>query len=75
MNTYRVDRADSLHTPCGMNSILYIGDSPDDAAQVYTYADPGKDAWNQPNRAYGVIMSVWSASARAYIIKRSKGLY
>jgi len=75
MNKYRVDRADSLRTPCGMNSILYIGDSSDDAVQVYNHVDPGKDCWNQPNRAYGVILSVWSDGARDYIVKRSKGLY
>ncbi len=74
MNTYRVDRAMSLVTPCGMNSILYIGDSAYEAAKVYNYADPGKDAWNQPNAAYGVILSVWNPDANDYRIKRSKGL-
>lgn len=75
MNNYRVDRAMSLTVPCGMKSILYIGDSLNDALKVYTYADPGKDAWNQPNAAYGVILSVWNASANDYRVKRSKGLY
>lgn len=27
MNDYRVDRADSKTTPCGMTSIVYIGES------------------------------------------------
>jgi hypothetical protein len=75
MNKYRVDRADSLRTPAGMNSILYIGESFEEARKVYTYHEPGKDAWNQPNRAYGVLLSVWSANLNDYIVKCSKGLY
>ena len=75
MNTYRVDRANSLQTPCGMNSLLYIGDSLDEAVKVYSYMDPGKDWWNVPNSAYGVILSVWNADANEYRVKRSKGLY
>lgn len=75
MNKYRVDRSNTLSTPCGMNSLLYIGDNWDDARQVYNYVDTGKDAWNQPNDAYGVILSVWSDNLRDYIVKCSKGLY
>jgi hypothetical protein len=75
MNTYRVDRADSLQSPCGMNSLLYIGDNIDEAVKVYTYHDPGKDSWNVPNSAYGIILSVWNAGANEYRVKRSKGLY
>ena len=51
MNTYRVDRAmEGLSPPCGMNSILYIGDSRKCAEQVFNHMDGGKDSWNQPNR-------------------------
>lgn len=74
MNTYRVDRAMSLRVPCGMNSVCYIGDDPKAAAKVFEYLEPGKDAWNQPNPAYGLILSVWSDNLRDYIVKRSKGL-
>lgn len=75
MNKYRVDRANSLCVPCGMNSICYIGDSWDEARKVYTYLDTGKDAWNQPNPAYGVVLSVWNEVKNDYVIKCSKGLY
>jgi len=75
MNKYRVDRAMSLTVPCGMNSICYIGDSLDDAVTVFNYLDPHKDKWNQPNRAYGLLLSVWSDDSNDYIVKRSKGLY
>lgn len=72
MNTYRVDRVNQPAVPCGMNSLLYIGDSSRSAHATFDEADIGLDAWNQPNPAYGVIFSVWNGSE--FIIKRSKGL-
>ncbi len=75
MNEYRVDRANSLQVPCGANSIVYIGDSFEDARYVYNQTDPGKDAWNQPNATYGVLLSVWNPDTHDYRIKCSKGLY
>ena len=74
MNNYRVDRAMSATVPCGMNSILYIGDSWREARRVYAATAPGKDAWGQPNDAYGVLLSVWSDNLRWYDVKCSKGL-
>lgn len=73
MNTYRVDRADSLRVPCGMNSIRYIGDSWAQARAVFAQLDPGRDAWNQPNTAYGLLLSEWSDRAQDYVVKASKG--
>jgi len=67
MNTYRVDRADSLYTPCGMCSIVVITDSRREALQVFNRTEPGKDKWNQPNPAYGVLLSEWSALANNYL--------
>ncbi len=73
MNTYRVDRAISPVTPCGMNSIRYIGDSFKHAKQMFDFLQPGLDAWNQPNAAYGLILSVWSPERNDYIVKCRKG--
>ena len=66
MNKYRVDRADRGVTPCGMNSILYIGDNSRQALLVFRNATTGKDAWNQPNPEYGVILSEWSDKHNEY---------
>jgi hypothetical protein len=74
MNSYRVDRAMSTTVPCGMNSILYIGDSWDTARDVFHKASPGYDAWNKPNGAYGVILSAWDTARRDYIARAWKGL-
>ena len=71
-NEYRVDVASCKATPCGMNSIKYIGSSFSKAEKAFRDAETGKDAWNQPNAAYGVILSVWNGSE--YVVKMSKGL-
>lgn len=61
MNNYRVDRAkESPEPPVGMNSILYVGDSYTTAMHVYRHSVGGKNAWNQPNRDYGVMLSKWN---------------
>jgi hypothetical protein len=73
-NKYRVDRTDSLRVPCGMNSIVYIGARKGQASEAFSRAVPGLDAWNKPNPAYGVVLSVWDEQKQDYIIKRSKGL-
>ena len=74
MNKYRVDRVNSKIVPCGMNSILYIGDSFKQALAVYNRSDIGLDWWNKPNITYGVILSIWDDANREYVIKCSKGL-
>lgn len=73
MNTYRVDRNNAPVTPCGMNSILYIGDNYQQARKVYDAAQTGLDAWGQPNATYGVVLSVWNGES-AYVVKCMKGL-
>lgn len=73
MNTYRVDRANTLRTPCGMNSILYIGDDIVAAREAFAKARTGLDAWGQPNPDYGVLMSRWSNNLQDYVILQRKG--
>lgn len=72
MNKYRVDRASSRSVPCGMGSIRYIGDSWEEAVRTFRQLQAGLDAWNQPNPAYGVILSVWKVDK--YTVKLDKGL-
>ena len=72
MNDYRIDRANRRITPCGMNSILYIGDSHLKAEEVFHNAELGRDAWNNPNNEYGIIFSVWRNGE--YVVVASRGL-
>jgi len=74
MNTYRVDRNDSKsNVPCGMNSILYIGDSLRQAERVFNNAEAGINSWNQANANYGVTLSTWDSGRNDYVVKRFKG--
>lgn len=73
-NNYRVDRVNSRRIPCGMNSILYIGDSWNTARAIFNAAQTGLDSWGKPNATYGVVISVWDASKNDYVIKCEKGL-
>lgn len=72
MNLYRVDRAASPHTPCGKNSILYIGDSFAKAVAAFHAHKPGFNPWDQPDPAYGIILSAWSDRAQSYIVRNQK---
>lgn len=73
-NKYRVDVVNSRIVPCGMNSIRYIGDNFTQAKQTFDNLPTGRDAWNQENATYGVILSVWNESNQTYIVKCEKGL-
>lgn len=66
---YRVDRVDTLVAPCGMASILYLGDSLRDAQRTLHAAKGGRDKWNTPNPAYGVAMFEWSQTKCDYVPK------
>lgn len=72
--TYRVDRADSLHVPCGMNSILYLGNSAKDAQAAFYAAPTGLDPFNKPNSAYGLLLSRWNGQTYIIEISRFPGL-
>ena len=74
LNTYRVDRVSGMNAPCGMNSILFIGDNQKQANKVFEDAEIGLDWWDKPNSLYGVALSIWNPEKREYVIKRVKGL-
>jgi hypothetical protein len=75
MSTYRVDRNPSqTSTPCGMNSLLYLGDSHRQALRAFNAASPGINDWGQPNPDYGVTLAVWRGQSHTgdYIVTHSK---
>lgn len=72
MNTYRVDRVNSLQVPAGMKSVLYIGDNLEEARRVFDQASVGFSSWGETAHCYGVILSTWKDSA--YVISLSKGV-
>lgn len=75
MNNYRVDRnKSSVIVPCGMTSILYIGDNWADARTVFDNETTGRDAWGNPNECYGLTLAVWSEDKRDYIIKATRNI-
>lgn len=73
MNEFRVDRArEGVSPPCGMNSIVYVGESLNEALQVYKATSGGKDAWNNLNSEYGVMLSIWNPDRNEFVAKRWK---
>jgi hypothetical protein len=73
-NTFRVDRNDDQkRVPCGMNSIVYSGDSYRQAKSAFLSTVPGYDAWNNFNPRYGVLFSQWDNDKRDYVVIDSKG--
>lgn len=71
---YRVDRSLSPSSvPLGMNSIRYFGTNFKEAKRVYDALKPGKNSWDQPNDAYGVILSIYNTVNYTDVIKCSKG--
>lgn len=69
---YRVDRTDQPRTPCGMNSIIYLGDDPYDARAVFESANPGFTGWNEESATHGVVLSRWSYAEGDYVVIASK---
>jgi len=74
MNKYRVDRSDTPRTPCGMNSIVYLGDSWLYAEAMYKNTATGLDTWDKPNPKFGVVLSVWDEKAQDHKVLMTKGL-
>jgi hypothetical protein len=71
---YRVDRVDTLTAPCGMTSIIYLGDSKRDATQVLLDADLKLDKWNRHNDRYGVALFEWDINRQDYIAISWRGI-
>lgn len=68
---FRVDRSDHPeYVPCGMNALLYLGGSYREAVRALDRAELGRDAWNQPDPAYGVNLSQWDG--RQYVVRLSR---
>lgn len=79
MSDYRVDRVDSKHVPCGMNSILYIGNNFNKAIKIFNEAKTGFNQYNEKDESYGVVISKWQGLngmrlTGEYVIFNSKGL-
>lgn len=72
MNTYRVDRVSQPVVPCGMASIVYVGDSWRAAKKAYERTKPGVSPWGVADDLYGVVLSVWDGND--YKIKWRKGV-
>jgi hypothetical protein len=71
---YRVDRSMAKlggHPPCGMNSLLYLGDNEKLALEVFNVSPPGYSPWGSRNASYGITMAVWNGTD--FIVKRQKG--
>jgi len=74
MSNIRVDRSISdSRVPCGMNSLLYYGNNWNHARDAFHDASPGYDAWNKPNGAYGVILSIWCDRTGDFVVRFKKG--
>ena len=58
MNKYRVDRNNKRHVPCGMNSIIYIGNNLIEAKRRYQLALTGFDCWGKVNNNYGIVLEL-----------------
>lgn len=74
MNIYRVDRLNCLSIPCGMTSIVYIGDSFTEANKAFSSVDPGVNAWGQKDKSFGVVLSEWEDYRKDYSVILSKGI-
>lgn len=73
MNKYRVDRNNKRHVPCGMNSIIYLGDNLSEAKRRFQQTLTGFDWWSKVDNNYGVILSEWRDGD--YHIIETKGLH
>lgn len=72
MNKYRVDRNDSKSVPCGMNSIVYIGDNKRKARLTFVESNIGIDTWGQSNPDHGLTLSEHNGTD--YTIVDTRGL-
>lgn len=71
-NDYRIDRTDTKRTPCGMNSIVFLSASEQEARAVFAGLQPGLDMWGRPCSKHGVVLSRWSYAEGDYIVLDAK---
>jgi sorbitol-specific phosphotransferase system component IIA len=57
-----------------MNSIRYVGANWLEANECFDITPIGKDAWDNNNELYGVVLSIWDSSKQEYVVKRIKGI-
>jgi hypothetical protein len=74
MNSIRIDRVQhpqlGMSAPCGMNSLIYIGDDMRKALKTFHSVCVGRDAWGKADTTYGVSLSVWNGTDfKAKLIK------
>lgn len=72
MNNYRVDRNDRRATPCGMNSLVYLGGNKAEAVRVFNSTASGIDTWGREDGRYGVVLSEWRSDS--YRVLDAKGV-
>jgi len=70
-NKYRVDTGTmDMTTPCGMNSIRYLGSDRKAARRVMATTPVGLTAWNVRDPAYGLLLSEWTGNDYVVIARR-----
>lgn len=70
---YRVDRCQEVPiAPVGMNSLLYVGRSLQEATKVFNYIEGGKTEWGKLDPSYGVGLFMWQPNKNEYVVKRWK---
>jgi len=73
MARFRVDRNKSrTKVPCGMNSIIYVGDQFNVAYAIFKESFPGIDEWGQVDKLYCVTLAEWSSFKKDYIVSYCK---
>ena len=74
MNKYRVDRVpqQAALAHCGMNSIIYLGDSLFAAKAAYAKTRPGFNDWGVKCSNYGVAVFRWDEKSHSYQLLLSK---
>jgi hypothetical protein len=73
INTFRIDRNNIPTAPCGMNGLLYIGDSEKEARRLFNGIDSGINQWGKEDSTYGLVLSKWDSGKNDYVTIDSKG--
>lgn len=54
---YRVDRSHDDNVPCGMNGMLYYGNSFEEAQRIFLSNKSRHTSWNVPNNSWRLLLS------------------